>query len=312
MPEADRGVWFINWYDDYSDQDPIYGKGDPATWETGRNTGRYQTSKVMDRIVYTPAGEDRDYEALILDWSTELKVVKRDVGEVIKDDQTYYFTVTFAEIPESFDAESKFPIEISGSVDGGTMDELENGQQYMTFGAEGEATFTMKRDDSLTIYGLTPGTKFTITESDWDKSSEMSAAVVNGKEPAVDTQVRMVTGMTNTEWRRDPDFTRTDVIIETKYPKVTPPEETEPSDPSETTEPSESTEPSTSETTAPPSSTTPTRPADGTNPGTGDYLLPIWALLLLMSGMFLAALVSWDRKCVTKQSQKPQEKKSDW
>ena len=312
VPEADRGVWFIDWYEDYSDQDPVYGKGDPATWETGRNTGRYRTSRVMDRIVYTPSGDDRSYEALILDWSTELKVVKLDVGEVIKDDQTYYFTVTLDDLPESFDADSRFPIETSGSVAGDTINEMENGQKYMTFGTEGEAAFTMKKDDVLTIYGLEPGTKFTITEADWDETSEMSASVVNAKEPAIDTQVRKVSGMTNAQWRNEPDFTRTDVIIETKYPKVTPPEETEPSDPSETTEPSESTEPSTSETTAPPSSTTPTRPADGTNPGTGDYLLPIWALLLLMSGMFLAALVSWDRKCVTKQSQKPQEKKSDW
>jgi hypothetical protein len=80
---------------------------------------------------------------LILDWSTELKVVKRDVGEVIKEDQTYYFTVTFDEIPESFDAESKFPIETVGSVAGETMKKMENGQQYMTFGPEGEAKFTM-------------------------------------------------------------------------------------------------------------------------------------------------------------------------
>ena len=240
------------------------------------------------------------YEALILDWSTELKVVKRDVGEIIKENQTYYFTVTFEDIPESFDAESKFPIETVGSVAGDTIDKMENGQQYMTFSPEGEAAFTMKKDGVLTIYGLEPGTKFSITEVDWDTTSEMSASVVNGKNPAVDTEVRVVSGMTNTQWRSEPDFTRTDVIIETNYPKATPPEETEPTEPSETTEPSESTEPSSSETTAPPVSTNPTRPSDGTSPNTGDYLLPVWVLLLLMSGMFLAALVCWDRKRVRK------------
>ena len=155
----------------------------------------------------------------------------------------------------------------------------------MTFSPEGEAAFTMKKDGVLTIYGLEPGTKFSITEVDWDTTSEMSASVVNGKNPAVDTEVRVVSGMTNPQWRSEPDFTRTDVIIETNYPKATPPEETEPSS---------------SETTAPPVSTNPTRPSDGTSPNTGDYLLPVWVLLLLMSGMFLAALVCWDRKRVRK------------
>jgi len=67
VPAAYRRMRFTNWYDDYSDQDPTYGKSAEKIG-TGTNTGRYETSIDPDRMVYTiPHDPDNAYNALILD-----------------------------------------------------------------------------------------------------------------------------------------------------------------------------------------------------------------------------------------------------
>lgn len=72
VPAQDKGIWFSGWYNDYSDQDPDYGKTDDRIG-TDVSTGRYLTSLACDRIAYTPAEKDTGYRALILGKATELK-----------------------------------------------------------------------------------------------------------------------------------------------------------------------------------------------------------------------------------------------
>ena len=297
VPEADRNASFTQWYDDYSDQDPVYGKGDPETWETGRNTGRYMTSKIMDRIIYTPAGDDRDYEALILEGTTELKLTKIVSGENIVEGESHLFTITFGGVARSIFPGNRIPVTTTEGITSNDLGVLENGQQYLQLDENGTATFTMKEEDVLTLYNLDKGTPFEIVELDLGAAYKADAKVELATDAAFDEQKLLVSGATGTAWDGNVYLTMSEVVIENKYQKN---QETEPPEPSETTEPSESTEPSSSETTAPPVSTNPTRPSDGTSPNTGDYLLPVWVLLLLMSGMFLAALVCWDRKRVRK------------
>lgn len=67
VPASHHDLYFTNWYDDYSDQDPTYGKT-PAKIGTGTNTGRYKSSKDPDRMVYKPLTMDGAYNALILDF----------------------------------------------------------------------------------------------------------------------------------------------------------------------------------------------------------------------------------------------------
>ena len=294
VPEADRNASFTQWYDDYSDQDPVYGKGDPETWETGRNTGRYLTSKVMDRIVYTPAGDDRDYEALILEGTTELKLTKIVSGENIPEGEVHTFTITLG--GDNGVQGKRLPVTTTAGITSDDLGVLGDGQQYLLLNEDGMASFTMKEDDILTIFNLDKGTPFQIVELDLGAAYKADATVELATDASFDEQKLLVSGATGTAWAGDVYLTMSEVVIENKYQK---PQETEPSEttePTETTEPSESTEPSTTETTAPPASTTPTRPVDGTNPGTGDYLLPVWVLLLLMSGMFLAAAVVCKKK----------------
>ena len=66
VPAAYRRMSFTNWFDDYSDQDPTYGKSAEKIG-TGTQTGRYETSIDPDRIVYQPTEKDNNYNALILD-----------------------------------------------------------------------------------------------------------------------------------------------------------------------------------------------------------------------------------------------------
>ncbi|MBR5232438.1 MAG: hypothetical protein IKW00_09380 [Clostridia bacterium] len=65
VPESHRSLYYEDWYDDYSDQDPEYGKA-ATKIGTGVNTGRYTSSIDPDRIVYTPLNDDNAYNALIL------------------------------------------------------------------------------------------------------------------------------------------------------------------------------------------------------------------------------------------------------
>ncbi|MBR5232439.1 MAG: hypothetical protein IKW00_09385 [Clostridia bacterium] len=65
VPESHRSLSYDDWYDDYSDQDPEYGKA-AVKIGTGVNTGRYESSIDPDRIVYTPLNNDNAYNALIL------------------------------------------------------------------------------------------------------------------------------------------------------------------------------------------------------------------------------------------------------
>ncbi|MBQ8653837.1 MAG: LPXTG cell wall anchor domain-containing protein, partial [Clostridia bacterium] len=67
VPEEHHTLYFTNWYDDYSDQDPTYGKTENKIG-TGVNTGRYTSSIEPDRMVYAPYTMDDEYNALILDY----------------------------------------------------------------------------------------------------------------------------------------------------------------------------------------------------------------------------------------------------
>jgi len=76
VPESHRSLYYEDWYDDYSDQDPDYGKAVTKVG-TGVNTGRYKSSIDPDRMVYTPLIEDNAYNALILGY----KLPGNDGGE---------------------------------------------------------------------------------------------------------------------------------------------------------------------------------------------------------------------------------------
>ncbi|MBM6898214.1 hypothetical protein H6B10_00595 [Gemmiger formicilis] len=100
VPDEDRAVWFTSWYDDYSDQDSQYGKGDSQTLQTARHTGRYMSSKTLDRMAYLPVSTDKAYRALILDRSTSLQLAKQVSGEDIRPGETYAFTLTVSNLPD--------------------------------------------------------------------------------------------------------------------------------------------------------------------------------------------------------------------
>ena len=73
VPADHRDLYFTNWYDDYSDQDPTYGKMAGAGG-VNTNTGRYKSSVDPHRVVYTPRTQDAAHNALILDYDRVAEV----------------------------------------------------------------------------------------------------------------------------------------------------------------------------------------------------------------------------------------------
>ena len=217
VPEKDRAVWFTNWYDDYSDKDEAYGKGEAGTLQTARHTGRYMTSKTLDRMVYTPSAGDSAYRALILDRSTSLQLSKLVSGENIRPGETYAFTLTIANLPDLAAAGDRYPVQLTGQAKNPAVGTLESGQQYLIFGTGNTATVYLQAGDSLLLSGLPAGAQFTVTETNAGSASRFAANVTNGEDPRYDTGTRTVTGATTAVWKGSTQYTRTEVQVNNGY-----------------------------------------------------------------------------------------------
>ena len=203
VPEDDRSAWFTSWYDDYSDQDPEFGKADAATQGTGRHSGRYLSSMTIDRMAYEPAESDAGRRALILDRSTSLALEKRVAGDDAPSDETYEFEVRVENLPDVEVAGTRYPVELSsdaqnpsiGTLEGGEKD----GQAYLEFDATGSVCVRLAAGDALTILDLPAGARFTVTEVDRGGASSTSFSAENCGEAT--TTADSVTGVTTTVWR---------------------------------------------------------------------------------------------------------------
>ena len=286
VPDEDRAVWFTSWYDDYSDQDQKYGKGDPQTRQTARHTGRYMSSKTLDRMAYTPVSTDKAYRALILDRSTSLQLAKQVSGEDIRPGETYAFTLTVSNLPDLAVAGDRYPVKLHSSTENPAIGTLTSGQKYLTFAPGNTATVYLQAGDSLLVDGLPAGAQFSITETNAGSAARFAATVTNGENPQYNTGTRTVTGATTAQWKGSTQYTRTEVQVDNGY--VAPPAGTT-SGPSPTATPAPKITPVPSAAPA-----TPAAPAAVTTaaiPQTGDASQPaLWWAVLVISGMGLAAL----------------------
>ena len=274
VPDADRTLWFTNWYKDYSDQDSQYGKGDPATLETGRNTGRYMTSRILDRMTYLPGQSDHDRIALILDRETSLQLKKTATGSNIPNEE-YTFRVTMGNLPDIALYGTRYPVVLNGTTANASVGSLPGGQQYLIFGADGTAEVRLKAGEDLTIKGLPQGAVFQITETDAGSAKNFSASGENcGEFQAVAAQ-RTVSGKTQEEWKGSTVYTQALVTVNNNYPK---PHTEEPSgnDPQPTPVPS-----------AAPATALAAIPQTGDNNGTMGWIILLAAagIGLLLMGM---------------------------
>lgn len=295
IPEADRTLVYTNWYDDYSDLDPTFGKGDPATWETGRNTGRYTTSKVLDRIVYTPEREDGDYEALILDTETQLTLKKTVSGENIQI-ESHVFTVTLGSGENNPMAGTRLPVVILGNVRSEDVVEGEDGKLYIVFDATGTATFILDADDKLAIDRIPSGTEFRIVETDLGAAVGIDASVENAKGPAFDESSRVVTGSTEVKVDGETFVTQSDVIVDNHYTKpaddpADDPEDDPKDDPTDDPKDDPKDDPTDDPKDDPeadkPSGDSGNKKPDSDVPDTGDNMM-LWLALCLVSLLALA------------------------
>ena len=274
VPDEDRAVWFTSWYDDYSDQDPQYGKGDSQTLQTARHTGRYMSSKTLDRMAYLPVSTDKAYRALILDRSTSLQLAKQVSGEDIRPGETYAFTLTVSNLPDLAVAGDRYPVELHSSTENPAIGTLTSGQKYLTFAPGNTATVYLQAGDSLLVDGLPAGAQFSITETNAGSAARFAATVTNGENPQYNTGTRTVTGATTAQWKGSTQYTRTEVQVDNGYVKPVP---GTPASPTPAATPVPSAEP--------------VAVATATIPQTGDASQPaLWWALLVISGMGLAAL----------------------
>ena len=274
VPDEDRAVWFTSWYDDYSDQDPQYGKGDSQTLQTARHTGRYMSSKTLDRMAYLPVSTDKAYRALILDRSTSLQLAKQVSGEDIRPGETYAFTLTVSNLPDVTVAGDRYPVELNSTTENPAIGTLTSGQKYLTFTADKTATVYLQAGDSLLVDGLPAGAQFSITETNAGSAARFAATVTNGENPQYNTGTRTVTGATTAQWKGSTQYTRTEVQVDNGYVKPVP---GTPASPTPAATPVPSAEP--------------VAVATATIPQTGDTSQPaLWWAVLVISGMGLAAL----------------------
>ena len=222
VPDEDRAVWFTSWYDDYSDQDPQYGKGDSQTLQTARHTGRYMSSKTLDRMAYLPVSTDKAYRALILDRSTSLQLAKQVSGEDIRPGETYAFTLTVSNLPYLAVAGDRYPVELHSSTENPAIGTLTSGQKYLTFAPGNTATVYLQAGDSLLVDGLPAGAQFSITETNAGSAARFAATVTNGENPQYNTGTRTVTGATTAQWKGSTQYTRTEVQVDNGYVKPVP------------------------------------------------------------------------------------------
>ena len=280
VPDEDRAVWFTSWYDDYSDQDPQYGKGDSQTLQTARHTGRYMSSKTLDRMAYLPVSTDKAYRALILDRSTSLQLAKQVSGEDIRPGETYAFTLTVSNLPDLAVAGDRYPVELHSSTENPAIGTLTSGQKYLTFAPGNTATVYLQAGDSLLVDGLPAGAQFSITETNAGSAARFAATVTNGENPQYNTGTRTVTGATTAQWKGSTQYTRTEVQVDNGYVKPVPGTPASPT-PAATPAPA----------ATPVPSAEPVAVATATIPQTGDASQPaLWWALLVISGMGLVAL----------------------
>ena len=299
VPPQDKTTWFTNWYDDYSDQDPEYGKA-PEKLGTGVNTGRYTTSMIIDRMVYEPVAQDQDHLALILAQSTELEINQAVHGENIVEGEKFPIEIVLTKADKAWG--SLYPVEYTLNREGtpvrrSTSHPLSesivviNGKEYLDFGEKNKVLVHLQDAESLTIRDLPIGTQFKIEQTSLMSSVSSSASGENCIELEVGSG--KASGATNTDWRNEENFTLSIVNLLNDYTPLPP---TEPSAPEETepTEPSEPTEPA-----APTGPTNPTEPAEPTEPtlppqvpSTGDSLtLPLFAALFIISGLMALVII---------------------
>ena len=280
VPAEDRAVWFTSWYDDYSDQDQKYGKGDPQTRQTARHTGRYMTSKTLDRMAYTPVSTDKAYRALILDRSTSLQLAKQVSGEDIRPGETYAFTLTVSNLPDLAVAGDRYPVKLHSSTENPAIGTLTSGQKYLTFEPGNTATVYLQAGNSLVLNGLPAGAQFSITETNAGSAARFAATVTNGENPQYNTGTRTVTGATTALWKGSTQYTRAEVQVDNGYVKPVPGTPASPT-PAATPAPA----------ATPVPSAEPVAVATATIPQTGDASQPaLWWAVLVISGMGLAAL----------------------
>ena len=291
VPEQDKTTWFTNWFDDYSDQDPVYGKSDEKTG-TGVNTGRYVTSMVCDRMVYIPAENDQTYLALILGQSTELEVFQNVTGENVVEWEKFPIEIELLELPDPA-AGTLFPVSYTLADDTLPISEdivTINGKEYLDFSNDGKVTVQLQHAENLTIERLPIGTKFKVVQTNLRSSVKGTVSGENCIDLQVVTDTPMVKAATNTDWRSgDPDFTLSIVRLLNSY---TPEENTSPSTPGmvgsdedSDDEPSEAPSETPSETPSEEPTSPPTQPdAPNGTPTTGDGMsLALYAGLLLVS-----------------------------
>ena len=241
VPQEDREVWFDSWYDDYSDQDEMYGKQEERIG-SGTHSGRYMSSQTIDRMAYAPQRNTDAYKALILDRSTTLTIAKTVSGEGIQE-ETYTFTIE-AETPT--EGGEKYPVAYEGDTENEAIGRLSDGRSYIRL-EEGKATIQMKAGEQLTIGSLPVGCKVTVTEVDAGAAKDTTITVSGTEQEAtIDEERRSATVTTITKWENAKEEAQTQVRIENVYEKDTeepiPPVD-EPKEPSD--------EPGTSETETP-------------------------------------------------------------
>ena len=241
VPQEDREVWFDSWYDDYSDQDEMYGKQEERIG-SGTHSGRYMSSQTIDRMAYAPQRNTNAYKALILDRSTTLTIAKTVSGEGIQE-ETYTFTIE-AETPT--EGGEKYPVAYEGDTENEAIGRLSDGRSYIRL-EEGTATIQMKAGEQLTIGSLPVGCKVTVTEVDAGAAKDTTITVSGTEQEAtIDEGRRSATVTTITKWENAKEEVQTQVRIDNVYEKDTeepiPPVD-EPKEPSD--------EPGTSETETP-------------------------------------------------------------
>ena len=285
VPEKDRSVWFTSWYDDYSDLDAEFGKADPDTWQTGRHTGRYMSSKTLDRMVYTPQSDDRGRRALILDRTTSLLLKKQTAGESVVPGETYTFRITVENLPDVTVAGERYPAVLTSSVSNTAVGQLSDGQQYLTFAADGSAQVQLKAEDTLQISGLPAGAIFHIVETDAGSAAAFAASAENTDSFLMDSASRAVSGVTQSVWKGNTAYTLSTVLVENRY--VASPITTDtPSEPKTTPVP-----------TAAPAAQPTSTAASAVIPQTGDESQPMmWAVLMGLSAMALVAMAVCRKK----------------
>lgn len=210
VPDADRDNWYSDWYDDYSDQDAEYGK---APYKTGSepNTGRFESSQVIDAVTYAPTADDTARNALILVPQTSLKLVKTTVNVGGKPEGDFVFDIELTNLPDSSATGGLYPVAYSSDATSASFGQHQNGTQYVDLGG-GSATVAMQPGGTVEIRRLPPGTTFRIVETDRAGFEDANITSCNVVGPDIQNAQYVITGSTVTAWNGG--RTRSDVYYD--------------------------------------------------------------------------------------------------